>query len=218
MGKNKILTKEQKVILDEISQNNYLKSNFYFTGGTALALFYLKHRLSEDLDFFSESRLDTQVILTLVEEWSQKHKFTFNSRFAEVVYIFEMEFKNHAKLKLDFAYYPYKRVGSETTYNGIQIDSLQDIAINKLLTVSQRTDVKDFVDLYFLLQQLSLWDLIHGVRVKFNLKVEPFLIAIDFLKVEDFEFLPKMIRSLTLNKLKDFFKREAKEIGIKFTY
>ena len=33
-------------------------NNFYLTGGTALAAFYLQHRLSEDLDIFTrEERL-----------------------------------------------------------------------------------------------------------------------------------------------------------------
>jgi predicted nucleotidyltransferase component of viral defense system len=50
MGKNTILIKEQKSILDLISKNQYLKSNFYFTGGTALSEIYLQHRLSEDID------------------------------------------------------------------------------------------------------------------------------------------------------------------------
>lgn len=31
-----------------------LKKDFFLTGGTALAHFYLQHRLSEDLDFFTE--------------------------------------------------------------------------------------------------------------------------------------------------------------------
>jgi len=35
-----------------------LARQFYLTGGTALAAFYLHHRYSEDLDFFSETEFD----------------------------------------------------------------------------------------------------------------------------------------------------------------
>ena len=31
MEKNQILTKEQKIILDEVSQNDFLQKNFYFS-------------------------------------------------------------------------------------------------------------------------------------------------------------------------------------------
>jgi len=38
--------------LGEISQYEPLTKQFYFTGGTVLSEFYLKHRLLEDIDFF----------------------------------------------------------------------------------------------------------------------------------------------------------------------
>ncbi len=215
MGKIPFLTKEQKIILDEIKKNDFLRSQFYFTGGTALSAFYLNHRYSEDIDFFSEKKFDNQIILTLMQQWSRKHSFTFQSRFSQVVYVFNLIFSNKASLKIDFAYYPYKRLQKEAHMDTIQIDSLTDIAVNKLLTISQRDDVKDFVDLYFLLEKFTLWDLIEGVKMKFKMKIEPLLLASDLLKVEDFDYLPKMIKPLSLEELKSFFRQKAKEIGIK---
>ncbi len=49
MGKIQFISREQKIILDEIDKEEYLSSNFYFTGGTALSSFYLHHRYSDDL-------------------------------------------------------------------------------------------------------------------------------------------------------------------------
>lgn len=216
MGKVHIFTKEQQVILDVVRKSEFFRSSFYFTGGTALSAFYLEHRYSDDLDFFSQERFDQQVILTLVQEWSKKYKFSIkSSRFAEVVYIFMLKFNNNEALKVDFGYYPYKRIEKSTVQNGIKIDSLTDIATNKLLTISQRYDVKDFVDLYFLLQKFSIWDLIEGVRIKFNMELEPLLLGADFLKVEEFDYLPRMIKPLTLKELKEFFRQQAREIGRK---
>lgn len=217
MGTLSLLTKEQKVILDEIRKSDFLKSNFYFTGGTTLSSFYLHHRYSEDLDFFSEEKFDNQSIFTLVEKWSKNLAFKFDSEFRQVVYVFNIEFKNKIKVKLDFGYYPYKRIDESNNLNGLKVDSLLDIAVNKLLTITQRDDVKDFVDLYFLLDKFTVWDLIEGVKVKFGMKLEPFIVASDFLKVEDFDFLPKMIKPLSLEELKKYFRIRAKELGRKVT-
>ena len=62
MGKMPLFTQEQKLIFDQIKNNQYLTDNFYFTGGTALSYFYLNHRYSEDMDFFSEKN-----------GWQKKH-------------------------------------------------------------------------------------------------------------------------------------------------
>jgi hypothetical protein len=48
-----ILTPLQRRFLDAFSKTELTK-DFFLTGGTALAHFYLQHRLSEDLDFFTE--------------------------------------------------------------------------------------------------------------------------------------------------------------------
>jgi hypothetical protein len=39
MGKIQFATPEQELILDAVKQNNFLRANFYFTGGTALSYF-----------------------------------------------------------------------------------------------------------------------------------------------------------------------------------
>lgn len=212
MGKIQILTNEQQIILSEISKNPFF-NDFYFTGGTALSVFYLKHRYSEDLDFFSENKFDPQKVESIINDLSKKYKFEYTSEFIEVVHIFMIKFKNQDLVKVDFAYYPYKKIGDSIIIDGIKVDSLLDIAVNKLHTVTQRTTVKDFVDLYFLLQKFGMWDLIEGVKIKFKQKIEPFILASDFLKIEDFDYLPRMIKKLSLDELKSFFRQKAKEIG-----
>ena len=58
MGRGSILTKGQELILGEFKKDDWLSSLFYFTGGTALSEFYLQHRLSDDLDFFTQEAFD----------------------------------------------------------------------------------------------------------------------------------------------------------------
>lgn len=208
-----ILTAEQKFILEEFSKNLSLKNNFYFTGGTALGAFYLQHRLSEDLDFFSEKQFDDAQIVLFIKRISLK--LNTESKFTKVyeTRIFELFKKNKLIIKVDFNYYPFERIEQGKNIEGYTVDSLFDIAVNKLLTINQRTDVKDFVDLYFLFREFTLWDLMEGVRRKFGIEIDPILAAADMLKVEGFEDMPRMIKPLTLEQLKTFFKKKAKELG-----
>ncbi len=212
MGKIQVLTREQQIILSEVGKNQFF-NKFYFTGGTALSAFYLQHRYSEDLDFFSEEKFDVQEVENIIDELSKKYKFEYTSEFIEIVQIFMIKFAKGEPLKLDFATYPYRKIEGEKIVNGVKIDSFIDIAVNKLHTVNQRTTVKDFVDLYFLLQRFSFWDLREGIQIKFRQKLEPFIFASDFLKVEEFDTLPRMIKPITLDELKSFFRQKAKEIG-----
>ena len=54
-----VLTATQQKALTIIATDLVVKKHFYLTGGTALSEYYLHHRLSEDLDFFSEQEIDT---------------------------------------------------------------------------------------------------------------------------------------------------------------
>lgn len=51
--KDKILTEKQVRLMELLPEE--ILSAFYLTGGTALSAFYLEHRVSEDLDFFTDS-------------------------------------------------------------------------------------------------------------------------------------------------------------------
>ena len=58
MKQPSILTPAQQQFLTLFAQSSPLAKQFYLTGGTALAAFYLQHRYSEDLDFFSDQEFD----------------------------------------------------------------------------------------------------------------------------------------------------------------
>lgn len=208
-------TPKQQLIFDEFKKSVFLRKNFYFTGGTALSAIHLHHRLSDDLDFFSLNKFDTLPITNLLNEWADKLKFKITPEDKEVVKIFNLEFQDSEKLKVDFGYYPYKRLKKDVLVDSVEVDSLLDIAVNKLQTIRQRREVKDFVDLYFLLQTFTLWDLMEGTKIKFKMEIDPYLVAIDFLKVEGFENLPVMLKPLSLDQLKKFYKDLAKKLGMR---
>ncbi|MBU2577550.1 nucleotidyl transferase AbiEii/AbiGii toxin family protein [Patescibacteria group bacterium] len=57
-----ILTPFQKSIFEALCRDKFIIQNFRFAGGTALSEFYLKHRYSEDLDFFTDEELPIEEI------------------------------------------------------------------------------------------------------------------------------------------------------------
>ena len=64
-----ILTPKQLEFLELVKIEPEITKRFYLTGGTALAEFYLKHRLSEDIDLFTE---EEEVDQKLIEAYLKK--------------------------------------------------------------------------------------------------------------------------------------------------
>ena len=209
------LTPKQKLIFQELALDDFFTSKFYLTGGTALSAFYLHHRESEDLDFFSEKPFLQESVTSRLSLLGKKHDFTMTIRQIENVTIYVLTFHDGDILKIDFVDYPHKRLFESLTVDNFQIDAMNDIAVNKLLTIMQRTTSKDFVDLYFLLHVYSEWDLITGLEKKFNVETDQFLLASDFSKVDKLETLPLMLKPLSLSHLQTFFREKAKELARK---
>ena len=161
----------------------------------------------------NQHSFNPQIILETIENWSKKYKFTIQTQYNEPNYNYFLNFEDKEILKVDFVRYPYKQLEKINIFDNLKVDSLFDIAVNKLLTINQRTEVKDFVDMYFLLQQFNFWQLKDGVKAKFNIDLEPFLMAADFTKTEGFEIMPRMIKKLELQELKNFFKNQAIKLG-----
>src|SRR3989344_7811515 len=107
MEQNKLFTGEQKLIFDQVAKGEFIKNNFYFTSGTALSYFYLQHRYSQDLDFFSDKKFDVVAIEAEIEQWSTHFNFSYDFQVRKVVSVFMLTFPNKVKLKVDFGYYPY---------------------------------------------------------------------------------------------------------------
>jgi len=215
MGKISILTEKQKKILSFVNDDNYLKDRFYFTGGTVLSEYYLKHRYSDDLDFFSERPIEPDNLQHIVTSWAKTLHATVTPRLIdERMYVCEFQFPKKEVLKIDLCYYPYKRLKpAKVSKKTIAIDSQYDIAVNKMTTVNQRANVKDFVDLYYLLPKYEYWDLSYGVETKFHIKEDRTLWSSDLLIVDTMTELPRMIKPLTIPLLQKYFRKKAVEIA-----
>lgn len=204
----------QKQFLTALLADPYIRNMFYLTGGTALSACYLNHRASEDIDLFSQTPLDEpRVVRIMSERVSPIATHIDYARIGDRL-TYTIEFPEKQMLKIDVVYYPYKQLEkSGKTFLGLTIDSIADIGVNKLMTLSQRTTAKDYVDLYFILKKYTMWDLREGVAHKFKMDIEPFYAASLYTNVQNIETLPVMKKKLSLDTLKAFFLAEGKRLA-----
>ncbi|MBI5451921.1 nucleotidyl transferase AbiEii/AbiGii toxin family protein [Candidatus Gottesmanbacteria bacterium] len=217
MGKT-ILTPAQYHFLELASQKEEITRWYYLTGGTALSEFYLQHRLSEDIDLFTESDVNDKEIDKIIYKFNKQYRaINFSKRRISGLFVYEIQFKDD-KLKIDFNSFPYTPVESGLIYRNIKIDSFYDIAINKLYTILGRFQTRDFIDLYFILKkkEFILEQLISRTEEKFNTKVDMLYLSSQLLRVVDLpKAYPKMLKPFKFGKMVDYFKKEAKRLGEK---
>ena len=210
-----ILTKNQTIVLECLSKEKILGENFYLTGGTALAEFYLRHRLSEDLDFFSEKEFAPEAIYVLLKKIQKKiglKKIDFQQSFNRNLFFLSI---GKDIIKTEFTYFPFPRITQHVTKKGLQIDSLLDIAVNKVFTIYQKPRSRDFIDLYFIFQKekWSFEDLIKKTKIKFDWHVDPIQMGSRLTKATELKDFPKMIKKLDNSIWQQFFLKKARKLS-----
>jgi len=219
MVKKSILSKNQKDILTIISKDKLICDNFYLTGGTALAEFYLHHRLSEDLDFFSENEFESQgisVFLEKIKNTAKIEKVEYQQSFNRN--LFFLDLTDGDKIKMEFTYFPFARIEKKEKMGDLYIDGLLDIAVNKVFTIYQKPRSRDFIDLYFILKKdkgLSLDDLVKNAQIKFGNYIDPIQLGAQYMKAKELKDFPKMLVDIKENVWQDFFVVEAKKLSRK---
>lgn len=197
-------------LLRQIGQLQFA-SRFYLAGGTALAL-QLGHRRSVDLDFFSESdqvKSDThQEILSALD--------SLNPR------VMEKAFGNFvlsiADVNVGFFGYGYPLIGQMVSVENVSLGSLQDIGLMKMDALATRGSRKDFYDLYFIAQRISLDELLKLAETKypffrdFPLMFLKYVILFDN---ADRDLQPDLLVSVGWDKVKEFFVDQTKQLGQK---
>jgi len=189
MGKE-IITAQQEKFLDFFAKTPALAEEFYFTGGTALSKFYLEHRFSEDLDFFSEKEFDIKNITPFVYKAKKDLKFKeFDFQQSFNRNIFHLLFSKNQSLKLEFTYFPFSQIEKPKKIQGILVDSLIDMAVNKVFTIAQKPRGRDFFDLYIILnkKKLDIFDLLKKARIKFDWHIDWLQFGSQLFKVETFK-------------------------------
>jgi len=152
-----VLSREQKGLLKKLG---FLKKyGFYLAGGTALAL-QINHRTSVDFDFYTKKRFNSSELQRL-----------FERKFKEIILLQKAEGTLIVKIDgvaVSFFQYPYPLIFSLIKYQNFPpLASKEDIAAMKIIAISDRGTKRDFIDIYFLLEEFSLKEILDFVKKKY---------------------------------------------------
>ncbi len=133
---------------------------FSLVGGTALSLRY-GHRSSIDLDLFFHEKFDQPGIVAELEsafgdQFEYKHQHTHFGIFCFI-----------DGIKVDFVYFPHHLIKPIEIIEEIRFYSNADIAAMKIQAILGRAKKKDFWDLFELLQNYSLQEIINWHQQKY---------------------------------------------------
>jgi predicted nucleotidyltransferase component of viral defense system len=150
--------------------------SFALAGGTALELYYLKHRFSRDLDFFSQNFDDGEIVAILEaikETFGYAPKFMEDSRRpGKVRYNFyTLRIKGtDESLKLDFVEDPLPFQPVIKNFDGVPVYDVKRIYFQKLAAITGvapgvdkagqviplgRNEPRDVIDLYYLSKKIE---------------------------------------------------------------
>ena len=143
-----LLSPLQKEILDAVSGD---LPGLFLTGSTALGPFHLGHRRSADLDLFTRVRdgydpLVRQFVALMAGKGLKLVPGNAGPGFRRFVVSDSRE-----DVPVDLVLDTTPQIADPLlTSNGLAVDSLEDIAANKLGAIVGRSEIRDYVDLYFL--------------------------------------------------------------------
>ena len=169
-------------------------NEFYLVGGTALAL-QLGHRNSIDIDLFTLKEFDDTEILELINKPYDVSEI-FRRRNTVICLI--------NNIKTDFIRHNYELLFPPITEEGITFLRKEDIAAMKFHVIIQSGKrIKDFIDIYFLLEHFNMKQMIDFFSAKYKysnsmiaMKAVNFFDDID----EDID-PPKLLKPLPLKQI-----------------
>lgn len=225
-----ILTPLQRRVLTSFFHRGLGERGFYLTGGTALAEYYLRHRYSDDLDFFTRKQSsleeDFQYILD-VFPYLGLSIASKNPKAAEHLVLFVNSDDNGDNLKIEFARDVPAQMAQPTVHERVIVDSFEDIATNKICAILSRqpSEPKDFYDLYFILNksQFTLDYLLSRAREKeaiLDSEEGVLLFAANLLTVKNLKLMrelePRLVKFVSAEQLQEFLLPLATDLSRRY--
>lgn len=211
---NPVLTSYQIVILKKFFASN-LGKQFFLTGGTALAAFYLGHRKSQDLDLFTTEKFDSLVLELLIKEVGRETKSAIKTKLKTNEY-YEVYLENKKEnwlQRLDFVLEQPVIFGKRKKIDGIIVDSLENIASNKILTIYGRLEPKDYLDLYFIIKEADLdFDKLFEKAKQKDAGLHEFYFANIIADIEKITNFPPTIKSFKQQDLINFYLQLSEKL------
>ncbi|MCO6462383.1 MAG: nucleotidyl transferase AbiEii/AbiGii toxin family protein [Saprospiraceae bacterium] len=174
--------------------------NLKMVGGTSLAL-QIGHRKSIDIDLFGSidfQFFDIQVL-------SENYEITQLTK-SKNINIFTIN-----GIKTDFVNYTYKWIRPGTTIDAIRLSSLEDIAAMKINAITGRGSKKDFIDLFFLLDNFSISEMLGFYIEKYPEASEFMAIrSLSYFEDANKQAMPEMLRQVEWHDIVNRIKQEIK--------
>jgi len=212
------LSLRQKQFLAVVLQTKEILKQFYLSGGTALSSWYLHHRQSYDLDFFSDRPFNGEKITYWIKQNKEKLEYqslVINDDFGFYTFIFR--YADNSRFKVDFNHYTSQRLTKGMDWKGLEIDSMYEIAVNKTHIIRTHPRERDYVDLYFILKETN-WNidkLLIDADRKFGSTTDWLQTAKHFLKATEITDFPKMLVPFKKEDMYDFYENLARALKSK---
>ncbi len=205
----RVLPAKQQHFLELLKEEDII-NDYYLAGGTAAAL-YLKHRQSEDFDFFTNKQILSDEILQTLRTLIPFNNIVISSQSKGSLHIFADD------LKVSFLHYNYPLIKPLRKFKGIQLASLTDIALMKITAISGRGSKKDFIDLYYTCElkgkNLSkLFNLFHKKYKGSGYQTYPIIKSLTYFANAENEPDPIMLVPYNWDEIKKFFIKESKKL------
>lgn len=211
-SQSKWLTPLQATFLEEFFDSETSR-DFFLTGGTALAAFYLHHRTSVDLDLFTLDDLAMLEADRLVPQLANELACQIGrARRSQHFRQFLLEPEEGEPLQVDFVREFGPQYGQHVQVGNVIVDSLENIGANKVAAILGRTEPKDFVDLYFILKAGYDFDDLMAKAQEKDLGLQPFFMAGSLLQVRKFQRIPPTTPPLELAELQAFIVALAERL------
>lgn len=194
---------------------NAVADSFYLTGGTALARFYFHHRESIDLDLFTNQRdADFDAVNRAVLGILQTLALRIQSQVTTPTFLqYIVVNDSDVTLKVDFVKDVPVHFGATREIDGLRLDSLENIGANKVLAVFGRTDAKDFIDLYWILQRTNLmFDDLYALAKEKDLGLSELYLAYALHSAAKIKLFPRMLEPLPWEQILIYFEGLARDL------
>jgi predicted nucleotidyltransferase component of viral defense system len=201
------LTPDTQSLLHDISEFDFF-DDFVFVGGSAISV-YLRHRLSEDLDFFSPSAtLPTEKILIHIRR-------AFPGQFV-IRYIDEEQIDLKIKtINVTFSANRWKRFGDPESLCGhVRIAPLDVLTAMKINTLFLRAKFRDYYDVYVINKDIfplpRMFEIFKSYLPEMNKKLfQAALIYTDDIQEDNIKHL-QPIYPLNIKNIRTHFEQEIK--------
>lgn len=181
-----------------------LLSKARLVGGTSLAL-QIGHRKSIDLDFFGEFPESPEELKQLLRNIGTLS--VIKESFHIKIYMLD-------GIKVDFVNYLYEWIDEPVIEEGICLASVRDIAAMKVNAVEGRGTKKDFIDIYFLLQQFTLQEILDFYVRKYpENSIFRALMSLTYFDDADLQLPPEMCIPVEWEEMKRTITNAVKAYG-----